>query len=411
MTGESCDRCAVAEHLNVLFGDLPPQPAAALAPLGEALVAAEHPRTVLTWLRNSASARILTDTAAAGRLPTHADLDAIAASGRGAAQRTDYLRGLLVACGTLPARDEHLAAIERHLTRTLTRHPQFAPLLRPYVRWSVMPRARRRAARRPSTRGRARWAYTRVNCAVAFLTHLAGLGISLPDATQHHIDQWLAAGSSTPYELRDFLVWTAGQGHSRDLLVPHRRKSESDGLDEGTHWDLLQRCLHDDSLPVEVRAAGAVLLLFGQHLTRIVPLTTGHLRTHDGHAVLLLDDTPIRLPDPLSAVLTRLAEAPKPGWRGNVPGTWLFPGSRPGTHRGTGSLARALTEHGIPIRPARTTALIQLAQDLPPAVLAQLFGLHVITALQWRRRAATDWTAYLQARRRALAAGQPTARP
>lgn len=90
-----------------------------------------------------------------------------------------------------------------------------------------------------------------------------------------------------------------------------------------------------------------------------------------------------------------------------MPGAWLFPGSRPGTHRGTGSLARVLTEHGIPMRPARTIALIQLAQDLPPAVLAPLFGLHFITALQWRRRAATDWTAYLQVCRRVFVVARP----
>ncbi|MER5897287.1 hypothetical protein [Streptomyces sp. NPDC001876] len=68
-------------------------------------------------------------------------------------------------------------------------------------------------------------------------------------------------------------------------------------------------------------------------------------------------------------------------------------------------LLRALSRHGIPIRPSRATALIQLAEEMPPAVLAPLLGLHVITALQWRRRAATDWTAYLQARQQAI--GRP----
>ncbi|MFD3469968.1 hypothetical protein ACFWWM_27105 [Streptomyces sp. NPDC058682] len=303
---DSCDRCAVEDRLEALFHGLPPDAAAQLVPLRAAPVAAEHQRTVLAWLRNSASARILIGIAASCRLPTHADLDTIAASGRGAAQCAAHLRAVLVAFGTLPARDEHLAAIERHLTRTLVRHPEYTELLKPYVRWSVLPRARRRAARAVSTRGRARWAYARVNCAVAFLTHLhgLGLGLGLPDATQQHVDGWLAAGSGTRYELRDFLVWTARHGHSRELLVPHRGKAEPEGLGEDIHWDLLQRCLHDDALPLDVRAAGALLLLFGQHLTRIVTLTTGHLGTRNGHPTLRLDDTPMRLPGPLAAVLT-----------------------------------------------------------------------------------------------------------
>ncbi|MEU5416103.1 hypothetical protein [Streptomyces clavifer] len=190
------------------------------------------------------------------------------------------------------------------------------------------------------------------------------------------------------------------------MLVPHRSKAEPEGIDEDTHWDLLHQCLHDEDLPLDVRAAGSLLLLFGQHLTHVSALTTGHLGVQDSHHTIRLDSTPIRLPQPFATLLTRLVEQqPRRGWSGNTPVTWLFPGSRPGTHRSASSLARVLSRHGIPIRSSRATALIQLAEELPPAVLAPLLGLHVITALQWRRRAATDWTAYLQARQQAI--GRP----
>ncbi|MFJ4910629.1 hypothetical protein ACIQCR_34690 [Streptomyces sp. NPDC093249] len=107
ITGDFCDRCAVADHLTALLHDLPTRPGAQLAPLREALMAAESPRTVLTWLRTSASARLLREIATFGRTVTHADLDACAvASGRGGAKSTDYLRRLLVAYAILPARDE-----------------------------------------------------------------------------------------------------------------------------------------------------------------------------------------------------------------------------------------------------------------------------------------------------------------
>ncbi|MFG2910937.1 hypothetical protein ACGF13_38555 [Kitasatospora sp. NPDC048286] len=59
--------------------------------------------------------------------------------------------------------------------------------------------------------------------------------------------------------------------------------------------------------------------------------------------------------------------------------------------------SRRLTAHRIPVRPGRTNALVQLAQDLPPAVLALMLGLHTVTTARWRHRAATDWTAYLEA--------------
>ncbi|GAA3043622.1 hypothetical protein GCM10017562_75750 [Streptomyces roseofulvus] len=47
-----------------------------------------------------------------------------------------------------------------------------------------------------------------------------------------------------------------------------------------------------------------------------------------------------------------------------------------------------------------------LACGLSPAVLGPMLGLHPITAVQWRRRAVTDWTAYLQARTEAGNQGQ-----
>jgi hypothetical protein len=67
----------------------------------------------------------------------------------------------------------------------------------------------------------------------------------------------------------------------------------------------------------------------------------------------------------------------------------------------------ALTARDIPGWPARVTVLIQLAEDMLPADLAPLLGLPVITALQWCRRAVTDWTAYHQARQNTIAVGPP----
>ncbi|WP_198544864.1 MULTISPECIES: hypothetical protein [unclassified Streptomyces] len=246
----------------------------------------------------------------------------------------------------------------------------------------------------------------RPGLAAAFLTAMRERGLALADVTQHEIDAWLASGPGTHYEVRDFVVWAARRGHSRDRLVPHRPKADPEGLDEDSHWELLQQCLTDTALPLEVRTAGAVLLLFGQHVTRIAALPADALATVDGHTVLILDRTPIRLPEPLALLLTKLTrQEPPGGWAANSPRRWLFPGTRPGRHLSSTVLARRLTAHRIPVRPARTTALIQLAQDLPPAILAPMLGLHVITAQQWRRRAATDWTAYLEARR-----GEPVGR-
>ncbi|MFF5447092.1 hypothetical protein [Streptomyces sp. NPDC012888] len=182
--------------------------------------------------------------------------------------------------------------------------------------------------------------------------------------------------------------------------MPHRPKADPVGLDEDSHWDLLHQCLTDTRLDLDVRAASAILLLFGQHLTRIAALpTTTSLTTHDGATFLTLGRTPIPLPTTLADFLTTLADHPAPqAWAANTSAGWLFPGHLPGAHISAAALSRRLAAQHIPNRPARTTALVALACDLPPALLGPMLGLHPITAVQWRRRAATDWTAYLEAR-------------
>jgi hypothetical protein len=41
-----------------------------------------------------------------------------------------------------------------------------------------------------------------------------------------------------------------------------------------------------------------------------------------------------------------------------------------------------------------STALFQLATDLPAAVLARMLGIHITVAVAWQRASAGDWTAY-----------------
>ncbi|MFK0258657.1 hypothetical protein [Streptomyces sp. NPDC090445] len=227
----------------------------------------------------------------------------------------------------------------------------------------------------------------------------AGHGLTIATLDQGHLDAWLAAKPGTRYEVRDFVVWAHRGHHAGDLLVPHRLKADPDGLDEDSRWDLLQQCLTDIRLDLDVRAAGAILLLFGQHLTRIASLPTAALTTHDGTVYLTLGRTPIPLPTTLADILTTLADRPAPqGWAANTSAGWLFPSDLPGAHI---SARRPQPTPGRPAhpQPARPNhSLVALACDLPPAVLGPMLGLHPITAVRWRRRAATDWTAYLEAR-------------
>ena len=74
--------------------------------------------------------------------------------------------------------------------------------------------------------------------------------------------------------------------------------------------------------------------------------------------------------------------------------TWLFPGHLPGRPITPDTLGGRLRALGIYAQTGRRAALLDLAAQLPAAVLADLLGLHPNTAARWMHQAGGDWTRY-----------------
>jgi hypothetical protein len=73
---------------------------------------------------------------------------------------------------------------------------------------------------------------------------------------------------------------------------------------------------------------------------------------------------------------------------------WLFPGGQPGRPISTAQLTQRLNELGIRPNQARSTALFQLATEIPAAILARTLGIHTDVAVAWQRLSAGDWATY-----------------
>ena len=136
--------------------------------------------------------------------------------------------------------------------------------------------------------------------------------------------------------------------------IPHTQPGRFPS--EATRWQLLSRCLDDTAMPLDVRAAGALLLLYGQFVTRIVGLTTADLG-HDGHDTYLqAGAAPALLPPKVAAVICAQRDATPARITYRHPSRDarpLFPGRRHGQHLGAEALTRKLRQHGIePRRPA-----------------------------------------------------------
>jgi len=394
-----CAHCVLAGRVSELLagpgGTVAPQ----LEPLATALAAAPSPFPAIQWIKESPNTRLLARLAAEGRTLSHELLDELPPS-----RNQRYIRQLLVHTGALDERNEDLERIPGWLEHELAGKPAaHANLARPFLHWFLLRRARQRAATRRHPASADRDLRRRLRVALEFLAWTDRHGLALAGLTQEHIDDWIAeAASQRRYLIRYFLKWTASRHLTRKLSVPSiPRQDPQDMLGEDDRWKLLQGCLTDDSMPADVRAAGAITLLFGPSAERLCHLTPDHLKLGGEYDRLVLGRHPVLLPPRLAGLLRRLAEqpGPRPQLSRSSPGPrWLFPGMVPGKPISTHAMTQKLGRHGITVRAARNAALAALAADLPAAILAGLLGMHVNTAVRWVTYARRDWFGYLASR-------------
>ncbi|MBT2480044.1 hypothetical protein [Streptomyces sp. ISL-94] len=371
---------------------------AQLKPVAKALGGAENARGVLSWLRRSPNAHLLGELAASGRTLTHDLLDELPPS-----RYEHYIRQTLVHTGVLPERHEDLDRIPAWLDQLLADQPaEHATLIRPFVHWFLLKRARRRAAHRARPAMAGSYLRTRIRIALELLTWLDKNNLTLGDLTQDLLERWLADGNTRNYSIRYFLGWAAHRELLPQLTVPALHRQEPARiLEEDERWQQLNHLLNETTVPLDVRAAGALVLLFGLPTSRIRHLHTGHLDEHEGQTRLNVGSPPLVVPPKLAKLLGQLAQNPARHSRINTdtPGPcWLFPGLLPGRPASPSGFSRKLLEHGIDARPARNAALVALVEDIPPAILADTLGLHINTAVRWADIARRDWTDYLAAR-------------
>lgn len=230
------------------------------------------------------------------------------------------------------------------------------------------------------------------------LTWLDQRGCSITTIGQADIDRWVTHNPRPIHSgIRRFLAWARDRHGAPPLTVPQHPDTHLSPrpMDEQAATAQLRRCLHDERLPVDVRVAGATIMLFGVRMARLVQLTIDDVTSRDGAVWLVAGRAPIRMPSPLDRLLTRLVAAPadpSPISRAVGPARFLFPGTAAGRPMRPDSLNRRLRRYQILAEPARHNALLHLAADLPAAILADLLGVHVNTILRWAEHSGGDWT-------------------
>ncbi|MEU2518863.1 XRE family transcriptional regulator [Streptomyces pseudogriseolus] len=400
LPGRHCPRCTLLAKVTSLLSRNGTTLDASLRPLADVLSDAPNPYPVLAWLRRSPAARLLGQLVTAPDELDHAALDALPQG-----HATTYVRSLLTTAGLLPPRDENLALLINWTARTLAKLPGHqATLIRPFAEWHIIRDARRRSAR-------GRYTYTahkgdcgNIRAAIDFLTWLDTQQCTLQSLTQEDLDMWAISRPTLRARSIPFIRWAGARHLTRAGLTIEHRPSQLPGQFqiEEDHYEELRRCLNDPTLPSDVRIAAALIRLYALPLTRIVELTTDHLRHDADHTYLTIIRHPVVLPPKLARLIDDHLEE---GFRHSNEATrYLLPGRVPGRPRNPAGLSDKLQRYGLPARAARNTAMMQALADLPPGVLADLIGIQPRTAERFAAMAGENWSDY-------LAAAHPRPRP
>ena len=363
--------------------------------LHDTLAGAERPATALTWLKRAATRTVLTELAAGQRPLSHNALDDLPPG-----KPIEHLRSVLVATAALPARDEQLARIERWVTQAVSEHadPEEKELLHRYAAWHLLRRLRQRNRGASTTYGQLDTVRQRVRAALGLLGWLRERGLTLASCSQADLDAWLAGKDATrKAEAGHFVRWAISHGINRNLQFAATRWTGPAGpLDQDERWQQAGRLLHDDTLDTGDRVAGLLVLLYAQRPAAISRLTLDDLDTSDGTVKLHLGSVPVVLPEPVATLARDLAGIRRGHAVLGDQGTsrWLFPGGQPGRPVSADRLGERLRQLGLRPGQARSTALFQLATELPAAILARLLGIHIKVAVAWQHVSAGDWTSY-----------------
>ena len=386
-----CGRCTLRRRVRELLADNTGKTHPQLQALHDNLAGHDRPNTVAIWLNKDIASAALRELASGQRALTHAGLDDLPDS-----KPIRHLRAMLVATGALPSRDEHLARLELWITATITDHHE-QRMLHHYAVWHALRRLRRRNNGKDATFAQACGVRDHLTAAMTLLDWLSAHGLDLATARQGDLETWLTSDHATHRRTAgNFVRWAKAQKLTSLEFAATKWGGPSGVIDAETRWEQARRLLHDDTIRSEDRVAGLLLLLYAQWPATISRLTLDDVQA-DGHEVRIrLGREPIALPEPLAALVLQLVASRHGqatlGDQGTSP--WLFPGGQPGRPLSTFRLVERLRELGLRPAQARSTALFQLATELPAALLAQLLGIHIAVAVAWQRASSGDWASY-----------------
>lgn len=389
-----CPHCRADQMIREMIPDDLAASDARIAHLRERWFQGAPSKIIYAFERGTVACTLITRVLADPRLCTHAYLDEA-----GSEFQTRAVRSVLIDHGLLPPRDELLARFELWLPDALAEIPDPSErrTVTQYARWRHLRALRRNTM--PSRSGQLSWRRIEIMGIIELLAWVHGRSGSLASLAQADVDEWLAGGPR-PF-LHHFLTWAGRDGSSRQLAAPRPSSGglNPQALSDDERWRLFADVTSDASIDPHTKFAAGLMLMFGVRAAKIVQLRAEDVAVTDQAVIVRLGTEPLVLPAELAPAAAGAASnrtAPRM-FVESIEQEWVYPGARAGHHMAPDTLNSRLRAVGIPPRLARTSALIALAQELPPVVLSRLTGLDISSAIAWSNAIGANNNAYATA--------------
>jgi len=384
-----CEWCRFGDVLDVIMeGDVD------LSALRSRLLGVSRPDSILNWLVRAEVRELLADLSTGTVTLTHAGLD-----GFRIRRIAEHTRGLLVAAGLLPKRDEYLAHFDRWVGERLSEHAGSAEdltVLETYAAWELRRRlviSSEAQALGPDQIARATQC---LRMAATLLTWLhVERGHSLAECTQADLDCWLVGGTGSRVMAHNFTRWAIKTQRCSKLMVSKRAARSVQPLDHAGRLHHLEGLLDPKTGGLADRVAGVLVVLFGQPFTRIATLGVDDILVKEGAVGIRLGRDIAPVPPPFADMFAQLvADPPNRSTATNPTSPWLFPGRLAGSHLTAGLLRGKVRAMGISNLGARSGALRQLVLDCPPTVVADMLGYTYNAIEHHAQHAGSPWASY-----------------
>ncbi len=389
-----CPRCRADQMIREMIPDALASSDARIAHLRERWFQGAPSKVIYAFERDTVACTLITRVLADPSLRTHAYLDQA-----GSEFQTRAVRSVLIDHELLPPRDELLARFEIWLADALAEIPDPSErrTVTQYARWRHLRTLRGNTM--PSRAGQLSWRRIEIMGIIEFLSWAHARGASLASLTQADVDEWLTSGAR-PF-LHHFLKWAGRGDRSRRLTAPAAPSVglNPQALSDDERWRLFADVTSDPSIDAHTKFAAGLMLMFGVRAAKIVQLRAEDVTITEETVIVRLGAAPLTLPTELAPAAIGAASnrTARRMFVESIEQEWIYPGARAGHHMAPDTLNARLHAVGIPPRLARTSALIALAQELPPVVLSRLTGLDISAAIAWSNAIGANTSAYAAA--------------